>query len=419
MSANPLPYGQHLIEADDVDAVRSALHDNFIAPGLIEPAEAEAMLADLAALPLTQGPRILAFEQSLAAAVSAKHAVSCSSGTAALHLILAALDTDGRHACIVPSITFLATATAVRMCGAEVIFADVDPDTGLMGPREFAEAITRADRPVKAVLPVHMGGRVCDMTALARIAAEYDIAVIEDGCHALGAASPHGKVGDSAHSIASVFSFHPVKTIACGEGGAVTTNDPLLADRISRLRNHGVTREADLMSDLDLSLDSEGQMNPWSYEQLDLGFNYRMTEIEAALGSSQLGKLDRFMERRRELSDLYDQLLAPLQPHVRPVKRAGGESLHLYGLLIDFEALGISRAALMRGLSAKGVGTQVHYIPVYRQPYFTHRYGAQRHAGAEAYYARSLSLPLFPAMTDEDVKRVCAELAAQLMKAGT
>jgi UDP-4-amino-4,6-dideoxy-N-acetyl-beta-L-altrosamine transaminase len=417
MSAKPLPYGQHLIEADDLAAVQGALNDEFTAKGFIEPGDIQSLLRDMAEAPLTQGPRVAAFENALAEAVGARHAVACASGTAALHMALRALDVDGRHACIVPSITFLSTATAVRMCGAEVIFADIDPDTGLMGPQHLAEALTCADRPVKAALPVHLGGRACDMAGLAEVAKANGLTLIEDGCHALGTAGPHGQVGDGRHSAATVFSFHPVKTIACGEGGAVTLNDPVMAQRLSRLRNHGVTREADLLTDAELSLDAEGAPNPWSYEQLELGFNYRMTEIEAALGLSQLGKLDRFAERRRALSALYDDLLAPLAPHVRPVPRgASGESLHLYGALIDFAALGLDRAALMRGLTARGVGTQVHYIPVYRQPYFTARYGAQRLAGAEAYYARALSLPLFPAMADNDVRRVCAALAAEMMR---
>lgn len=396
--APALPYGRHLIEADDVAAVVALLN--------------ETLAGDA---PLTQGPRIGAFENALAQKVGARFAVACASGTAALHMALRALEVDERHACIVPSITFLSTATAVRLCGAEVIFADVDPDTGLMGPQHLAEALSRADRPVKVALPVHLGGRPCDMAGLAQAAG--DIALIEDGCHALGTTGPHGRVGDGRHSAATVFSFHPVKTIACGEGGAVTLNDPAMAAHLDRLRNHGVTRDGALMTDPDLSLDAHGQPNPWSYEQLELGFNYRMTEIEAALGLSQLGKLDRFAQRRRTLSDLYDQLMAPLAPYVRPVARGGaGESLHLYGVLIDFPALGLDRTALMRGLAARGIGSQVHYIPVYRQPYFNARYGLQRLPGAETYYARALSLPLFAGMGEDDVRRVCAGLAAEMMR---
>jgi dTDP-4-amino-4,6-dideoxygalactose transaminase len=288
-----------------------------------------------------------------------------------------------------------------------------------MGPEHLAEALARAGRPVKAALPVHLGGRMCHMAALAQVAAAHGAALVEDGCHALGSTGPGGRVGDGRHSAACAFSFHPVKTIACGEGGAVTLNDPAKAARISRLRNHGVTRDPALLTDPELSLDKTGapnawSPNPWSYEQLELGFNYRMTEIEAALGLSQLGKLDRFVQRRRALADLYDALLAPLAPHLRPVARGGGESLHLYGVLIDFPALGLDRAQLMRALAAQGIGTQVHYIPVYRQPYFVARYGEQRLAGAEAYYARALSLPLFPAMGEDDVRRVCEAVGAEM-----
>ncbi|HUO22878.1 MAG TPA: aminotransferase class I/II-fold pyridoxal phosphate-dependent enzyme [Caulobacteraceae bacterium] len=416
MSAKALPYGQHLIEADDLAAVGEALHADLVGPGHLSGEDARSLLADMAALPLTGGPRVSQFEAALAEAVDAPFAVACASGTSALHLILSALDVDGDSACVVPAITFLSTATAARLCGAEVVFADVDPETGLMRPQDLAEALGRAARPVKAALPVHLGGRACDMAGMAEVAAAHGVALVEDGCHALGTRAAGGRVGDGRFSAATAFSFHPVKTIACGEAGGVTTRDPALAARIQRLRNHGVTREAALLTDPELSIGADGAPNPWSYEQLELGFNYRMSELEAALGLSQIGKLARFVERRRVLSDLYDRLLAPLAPNVRPVARGGGESLHLYGVLIDFAALGLDRGALMRGLAARGIGTQVHYIPVYRQPYFTALYGRQRLAGAEAYYARALSLPLFPAMTDDDVRRVCAALAAELLK---
>jgi dTDP-4-amino-4,6-dideoxygalactose transaminase len=223
-------------------------------------------------------------------------------------------------------------------------------------------------------------------------------------------------VGDCAHAAAACFSFHPVKTIAAGEGGAVTTNDDWLAARIGRLRNHGVTREEPLLADPELSLDRQGRRHPWSYEQLELGFNCRMTDLEAALGLSQLGKLDRFIARRAALAAAYDRLLAPLTPLVRPVSAGADEqpSLHLHQVLIDFDAAGRSRDAVSRALIDQGIGCQVHYIPVYRQPYFKARYGPMRLPGAEAFYAQVLALPLFPAMADGDVERVAAALAATL-----
>jgi dTDP-4-amino-4,6-dideoxygalactose transaminase len=240
--------------------------------------------------------------------------------------------------------------------------------------------------------------------------------VVEDACHALGSLDGDGTAaGACAWSDAAVFSFHPVKTIAAGEGGMTTLNDPDRAERMRRLRNHGVTRDAGLMEQPG-SFAPTGAPNPWSYEQLELGFNYRMNEMEAALGLSQLGKLDRFVERRRALAARYDRLLGRFGEFVRPVPTPPGQrpAPHLYTVLIDFEALGIDRAALMGALVARGIGTQVHYIPLYRQPFFRARYGEMRLPGAEAYYARCLALPLFPAMAEAHVDQVVLALAEAL-----
>jgi dTDP-4-amino-4,6-dideoxygalactose transaminase len=264
---------------------------------------------------------------------------------------------------------------------------------------------------------VHLGGRMADMVALARVAAAHGVLLVEDAAHALGSRDEiSGAAGANLFARATTFSFHPVKTIACGEGGVVTTSDSAMAARMGRLRNHGVTREASLMLDPDLSLDDGGAANPWSYEQLELGWNARMTDVEAALGLSQIKKLDRFAARRRALSAAYDTLLAPLAPLVEPVAVPSSQTLcpHLHQVRIDFERVGLSRAQVMRGLQARGIGTQVHYIPLHRQPYFADRYGATALPGAEAFYACTLSLPLFPAMEDDDPARVCAALAAVL-----
>lgn len=391
----PLPYGHHCIEADDIAAVT------------------QAMGAEL----LAQGPRVAAFEAAVARRVGAAEGVACSSGTVALQLALAALDVGEGDTVVAPSITFLSTATAPRLNGAEVVFADVDPVTGLMTPETLEAALRRAGGPVKAALPVHLGGRMADMAALAFVAEAHGLHLIEDSAHALGSSdAAAGAVGGCRLSSAATFSFHPVKTIACGEGGLVTVNDPTAAERMRRLRNHGVTREAALMQDAALSLDAQGRANPWSYEQLELGLNGRMTDVEAALGLSQLGKLDRFKARRSVLAAAYDRLLAPFAPLIEPVAAAAGQSpcLHLYQVWIDFRRLGVDRATLMRGLQTWGIGTQVHYIPVHRQPYFTRRYGRLDLAGADAWYGSTLSLPLFPAMEDDDPERVVAALAACL-----
>jgi UDP-4-amino-4,6-dideoxy-N-acetyl-beta-L-altrosamine transaminase len=389
-----LPYGRHLIEPDDVAAVVEVLTSGQ----------------------LTQGPRVEAFEQALAAKVGATAAVACSSGTAALHLILAALDVGPGDICIAPAISFLSTATAVRFCGAEVVFADADPLTGHMTPQTLRQAAARAPRPAKVALPVHLGGRMANMPGLAEVAADLGLILVEDACHALGSARAGARAGGCAHSAASAFSFHPVKTIACGEGGMAVTKDPVLAERMRRLRNHGVTHDPALMVDPALSLDPAGRRHPWSYEQLELGFNYRMTDLEAALGLSQLHKLDRFVARRAALAAAYDRRLASLAGRLWPVRPAPDEapSLHLYAVQIDFDACGFTRDALMRDLAAQGIGTQVHYIPLYRQPYFAHRYGPLRLPGAEAWYDHVLALPLFPAMADEDVDRVVDALETAL-----
>ena len=396
MSTPPfLPYGRQSIDETDVAAVTAALTSGVIA----------------------QGPCVAAFEAAFAARVGAREAVAAASGTAALHLALAALDVGPGDLCVVPAITFLSTATAALFCGADVLFADVDPATGLMTADTLAEALARAGRPVKAAAPVHLGGRLCDMAALTPIARAAGARLIEDASHAVGSRDIDGATaGSCAGSEAATFSFHPVKTIACGEGGMVTTNDPARAERMRRLRNHGVTRDPVLMRDGELSLDSKGAVNPWSYEQIELGFNYRMNELEAALGLSQLRRLDGFIGRRAELSARYDRRLAPLAPLVRPVSAGLGQtpSLHLHAVLIDFAGAGAPRAEVMRRLAERGVGSQVHYIPLYRQPYLRARYGDQRLPGAEAWYAQVLALPLFPAMADEDVDRVADALQAAL-----
>jgi UDP-4-amino-4,6-dideoxy-N-acetyl-beta-L-altrosamine transaminase len=392
-----LPYGRHTIEEDDIAAVVAAMRSELLA----------------------QGPRVAAFEAALAERVGAAHAVACSSGTAALHLALAGLSLRPGDVCVVPPLTFLSTATAALFCGAEVLFCDVDPDNGLMTLHALDQALRRARElgmRVKAVLPVHLAGRLCDTAALAERAAEAGAVVVEDACHALGSRDARGNfAGGCADSAAAAFSFHPVKTIAAGEGGMVTLNDAETAERLRRLRNHGVTRERARMGEAG-SFGDDGAPNPWSYEQLELGFNYRMNEMEAALGLSQLGKLDRFVARRASLAARYDRLLAPFSPLVRSVPTPEGQapSLHLYTVLIDFEAAGLDRAEVMNALVARGVGVQVHYIPLYRQPFFRARYGEMRMPGAERYYRRVLALPLFPAMSDTHVDQVVLALAEVL-----
>ncbi|MBF0284560.1 MAG: UDP-4-amino-4,6-dideoxy-N-acetyl-beta-L-altrosamine transaminase [Magnetococcales bacterium] len=391
-----LPYGKQWIDEADEAAVLAALRSDY----------------------LTTGPAAAAFEEAFAARVEAKYAVCCSSGTAALHLAALALDLSPGEAIVVPALTFLATANCARFVGAEVIFADVDPRTGLMEPHHVEAALAReAHRGWKprAIFPVHLNGHCAEVEALSAWARARDLAVVEDACHALGGrygTEPMTPVGDCRHSAMTVFSFHPVKAIATGEGGMVTTNDPALRHRLARLRNHGMTRDAESFQHRESAFDDDGSANPWYYEMPEAGFNYRLSDIHCALGLSQLGKLDRFADRRRALASRYDRLLAPLAPMIRPVPRPpksdGG--WHLYVVQVDFPALGLTRAQVMHRLKQKGIGTQVHYLPVNRQPYYRQRYGALSLPGADAYYAQALSLPLYPSLSDDDVERVAAAL---------
>jgi UDP-4-amino-4,6-dideoxy-N-acetyl-beta-L-altrosamine transaminase len=398
-----LPYGRQQIDEADIDAVTDVLRSDW----------------------LTTGPAVERFETNLAQRVGARFAVSCNSGTAGLHLACLALDLGPGDAAIVPSITFLATANAVRMTGADVVFADVDPDNGLLTPADLADAFARAEAAglrVKAVFLVHLAGQCPDMAALSAIARARGAALVEDACHAIGTyhACPDGSaapVGACRLTDLAIFSFHPVKTIACGEGGAVTTNDPALAERMARLRSHGMSREPDAFQNRDLALDAEGAANPWYYEMAEIGWNYRLSDIHAALAASQLAKLDRFIEERRAIAQRYDDMLAPLGRLAAPIRRGRGclPAWHLYVVLVDFEALGVERAAVMTELKAAGIGTQVHYIPVHRQPYYRDRAPGLMLAGAEEYYRRTLSLPLFVGMTPADVRRVVGALHGVLL----
>lgn len=391
-----LPYGRHSIDEDDVAAVAQVLRSGS----------------------LTGGPVVGQFEAALAETLGAPHAVACANGTAALHMAALAIGLGPGTAAVVPVVTFLATANAVRYTGAEVVFADVDPDSGLMEAEHLRAALARHEGPpVKAAFPVHLNGHCADLEALSAEAERQGLTLVEDACHALGGSwVAQGEeavpLGAARYAALCTFSFHPVKVIAMGEGGAVTTRDPQLAEHLRRLRNHGMTRDPAEFTEHDQAFDATGAPNPWYYEMPEVGYNYRASEINCALGLSQLGKLPRFLERRRTLAQAYDEALAELAPVVRPVTRAPrcNSGWHLYAVRIDFAALGLSRAEVMQRLNAAAIGTQVHYLPVNRQPYYLARYGTVSLPGANAYYEACLSLPLFPEMQQADVTRVVAEL---------
>ncbi|TCS62992.1 UDP-4-amino-4,6-dideoxy-N-acetyl-beta-L-altrosamine transaminase [Varunaivibrio sulfuroxidans] len=397
-----LPYGRQAVDDDDIAAVVASLKSDW----------------------LTTGPAVGKFENAFAEKTGARHAVACANGTAGLHLALLALGIGHGDRVIAPTLTFLATANAARYVGADVVFADVDPDNGLLTPQTLEDAFARAGGVVKAVLAVHLAGQPADMAALSAVAAGHGAVLVEDACHAIGGSylvndDPKGaegrwtNVGACAHGAMAVFSLHPVKTITMGEGGVVTTNDDALAARLRRARSHGMTRDADAFVNRGLAFGVDGAANPWYYEMADIGYNYRATDMQCALGASQLAKLDRFVARRGELVALYDRAIGDLgHPALDFLKRRPDcrAAWHLYVVLVDFSVLDGDRAALMNALSEKGVGTQVHYLPVHMQPYYKKLYGDLALPGAWRYYSRCLSLPLFPAMDDDDVLRVVAAL---------
>ena len=396
-----LPYGRQAIDDDDIAAVTAVMRSDW----------------------LTTGPATQEFEAALAARLGAPHAVSCANGTAALHLACLALGLGPGHWAVVPSITFAATANAARLCGAEIAFADVDPETGLMGPAQLEDALARlaaSGHRASAVFPVDLAGQCGDLTAIAEIARKSGLAIVEDSCHAIGTQyRRHDEtwhpVGASLDADMTVFSFHPVKTIAAGEGGAVLTRQADLAARVALFRGHGIHRNPAAFVDTQAGFDHSA-VNPWYYEMVALGLNYRLSDLNCALAHSQLRKLDRFVAARHALAARYDAKLAPLAPLLRPIARSpwSRPAWHLYSVLIDFDAAGMSRGQVARALEERGIRSQVHYIPVHRQPYYRTRYEGQSLPGAEAYYRSTLSLPLFVGMTDADIDRVAAALAESL-----
>jgi len=390
-----LPYGRQNIDDDDIAAVVSVLKSDW----------------------LTTGPAVDEFEAAFAAAVGAPYAVSCAKGTAALHLGYRALGLKEGDLVVVPAVTFLATASAARLVGAEIIFADVDPDSALMTPETLEAALDRAGGPVAVIAPVHMAGQMVDMEAVGAIAARARAGIIEDACHALGGKDVQERpVGSASTGGLAAFSLHPVKVIAGGEGGVVTTGDVDLAAAMRRFLNHGIGRND--LADSAQALAADGTANPWYYEMSEPSPNYRLSDIHAALASSQLNKLDHFVARRRALVARYDAAFAALPSPIRAVIRPSGRvpygaaAWHLYVALVDFETLGRDRANVMHALRARGIASQVHYLPLNRQPYYRQRYGELHLAGAEAWYERTLSLPLHPGMADDDVDRVVAALSS-------
>jgi UDP-4-amino-4,6-dideoxy-N-acetyl-beta-L-altrosamine transaminase len=381
-----IPYGRQNISDADIAAVVRVLKSDW----------------------LTQGPGVPEFENGLATRVGAQHAIAVSSATAALHIGCLGLGLGpGQRLWTSPN-TFAASANCARYCGADVDFVDIDPQTlNLSVPALAAklEGAQRAGNLPHVVVPVHFGGLPCDMAAIGELARKYGFAVIEDASHAVGAQAGSEATGRCTYSNLTVFSFHPVKLLTTGEGGMLLTNDSELAQRLSLLRSHGITRASEKMTG-----ESEGG---WYYQQQLLGFNYRMTDIQAALGTSQLGRLDQFLARRRELARRYDELLANL-PVGRQMQSPGSLSAyHLYPIRVRAS----QRGAVFDELRAAGIGVNVHYIPVHLHPYYQ-SLGFRRgqFPEAERYYDEAITLPLHFGMSDEDQDYIVANLERALSR---
>lgn len=383
-----IPYGRQSIDDADIEAVVKVLKSDY----------------------LTTGPAVTAFEKKVADYVGAKYAVAVSNGTAALHVACLAAGIGEGDEVITTPITFAASANCVLYCGGTPVFADIDPDTYNISPEELESKITPQ---TKAIIPVHYTGQPCDMDAILEIARKHDLLVIEDGAHALGASYKGKKIGSIADM--TCFSFHPVKPVTTGEGGMIVTDNEELYRRLVLYRSHGITRDKDMMQQYEEQLQQSSDpalqeaadmlrgdvIDPggWYYQQLELGYNYRITDISCALGASQMDKLDRFLERRRQIAKKYDEAFADIPQIKTPWQQEGCQSgWHLYMI----QTMERSRREVFDGLRQAGIGVNVHYIPVYRHPYYQRNGYAGVHClNAEAFYERAISLPIFPGLTGQ------------------
>jgi perosamine synthetase len=368
-----LPYGRQSISEQDIAEVVETLRSPF----------------------LTQGPKVNMFEEKIAQAVGARYAVAFSNGTAALHAACYAAGITTGDEVITTPMTFAASANCVRYCGGTVVFADIHPDTYNIDPDSIRSRITER---TKAIIPVDFTGQPADLDEIMSLAREHNLIVIEDAAHALGATYKGKSIGSIADM--TMFSFHPVKHITTGEGGIITTNSDEFYQRLLLFRSHGITRDSNF-----LVSESEG---PWYYEMLDLGYNYRMTDIQAALGISQLRSLDKFVARRREIAERYNRFFDHNPFLVRPYQAPDRESSwHLYVIQLALEKLTATRKEIFQALQAENIGVNVHYIPVHFHPYYQNAgYAKGLAPTAERLYERIITLPLFPGMSDTDADDV-------------
>lgn len=383
-----IPYGRQNISNADIKAVIDVLKSNF----------------------LTQGPMVPEFEKALITRTGAKHAFAMNSATSALHAACLALDLGIGDRLWTSPITFVASANAGLYCGAIIDFVDIDPQTYNMCPIKLEQKLIDAESTgtlPKVLVPVHMCGQPCNMQDIYNLCIKYDVKIIEDASHGIGGRYLDESIGNCVFSDITVFSFHPVKIITTGEGGAALTNCDKLAKKIALYRTHGITRDQDMMT--------ESSHGSWYYQQIDLGFNYRMTDIQAALGTSQMHRLDEFVSKRHQISKRYDYLLKDLPVKVPFQLEDTYSALHLYVIRLKLDDIHLSHKQVFEGLREKGIGVNVHYIPVHLQPYYS-AMGFQNgdFPESEKYYSEAISLPMYPNLSEKDHDMVIEALTSLL-----
>ena len=385
-----IPYGRQDINQQDINAVVEVLKSDF----------------------LTQGPQVPAFEQSIIEACDAKYAVAVNSATSALHIACLALGLGNDDWLWTTPNTFVASANCALYCGAKVDFVDIDPRTYNLCAKQLEKKLIAAQKVgklPKIVIPVHFSGQSCDMQAIHELAKKYGFSIIEDASHAIGGKYKGEPIGNSRYSDITVFSFHPVKIVTTAEGGMAVTNNAKLAEQLNLLRSHGITRDEELMT--------KAADGPWYYQQIALGFNYRMTELQAALGLSQMQRLEEFVIKRHELASRYDNLLHDL-PITLPWQHPDSYSArHLYVIRLQLEQINITHLDVFNALRAAGIQANLHYIPVHMQPYYQKMgFASGQFPEAEKYYKEAISIPLFSAMTEGQQDTVCSTLKTILSK---
>jgi UDP-4-amino-4,6-dideoxy-N-acetyl-beta-L-altrosamine transaminase len=379
-----IPYGRQDITQADIDAVIGVLKSDF----------------------LTQGPVVPAFEGAVANKVRAKYAVAVNSATSALHIACLALGLKKGDLLWTSPVTFVASANCALYCGAQVDFVDIDPGTYNLCPQELEKKLIVAEkegRLPKIVIPVHLAGQSCDMQAIHLLAKKYHFKIIEDASHAIGGKYLQQYIGGCQYSDITVFSFHPVKIITTGEGGMAVTNDESLASKMRLFRSHGITKEVS-----EMTREPDG---PWYYEQIDLGFNYRMTDIQAALGLSQLSRLDEYVQKRREIAEIYNERISSPSISLPKQNPKTESAFHLYVIRIANESNDKNRRATYDRLLNAGITANLHYIPVYFHPYYVQKGFHKGYClNAESYYETALSIPLFPGLVVRDLDLIVATL---------